>query len=373
MAIQFFKEPTGPVIPMYNNMIYEFYSDIGDGVRATVKISSYTFEISGNKGLFHFNAKDVFNVLMNKFGFRDDIIVELPQNFVQPDFNLWNSYDINFKIFQLNGASDSLDKPCAISKAVVQLYDPTYEEAEKIRIYLPSNDTLKHATFFEGYPFDVPVYSNIARTVTVTNKKTSSSILIQLAKGVNRVFISSGPNESQGFESLMPLYLGKNELEFSFTEGSVSEKANIIIDKKPVDCGTYLKWFNASGAWSYWKFSPVYSKKVNTKILDEINNDFSNVDKTVSPTIVTGIQTKPEMSLNSGYLNVDEQRLVSDLFTSPKVFIYTNEIHQKFFEEDFKEVQVKPGSREVFNSKLETREFQVDIMLAEQYRQTYAG
>lgn len=370
MAITIIKEPQGALLNAYNNSIIEFGTDVSTPARATILIDAYTFEITPNQGVFYFNLKEIIKVLINQGNFKDDIEVLNPANFLFPDASLFLEIDYTITVFKTNGTSETLDKTYKYIKSAKQIVRSYFDENDLIKFLTPSKDLKAYITYFEGYPFDVSIYSNIARTVTITHKRTATTLDISLSKGVNRLFLSNGENDNLGFEEQLPLYIGLNELEF---EVDASNKLTLFVTKMAVDCGVYLKWFNENGAWSFWKFSPIYKESINTKSLDEINSDFNNIEDSVSRVTQTGKEATKTLALQSGRMNERERLVVSQIFSSPKVFYYNQLELQPFQKVDWKEIKTPSTNQELNNTKKTLTEYDIKIELPEQYTQTYAG
>jgi hypothetical protein len=62
----------------------------------------------------------------------------------------------------------------------------------------------------------------------------------------------------------------------------------ILILKNGINCGIYLKWFNANGGYSYWLFDKFYSDTTSTKTIDEIVGKYDNLKNVNSFSTITG-------------------------------------------------------------------------------------
>ena len=369
MAITIITEPQGALLNTYNNSIIEFTTDVGVGARATILAEGLTFEITPNMGVFYFNLKEVVSVINNPDNFRDSIVVTTPSAFVFPDPDLYNELDFTITIYKTDGTFETLVKTYNYKKGVLQLVRSKFDVSDVIRILSPSTDNVSNITYFEGHPFDFSIYSNAARTVTITNKRTTGTLDITLSKGVNRVFLSNGENDNLGFEGQLPLYIGVNELEL--VGGGVTLTA--FIKKVAVSCGVLLKWFNQNGAWSYWRFSPVYKDEIKTKSYKSLNNDFKNIESANNRVSQTGKTAERYLNLTTDYMSENERFIVAQIFSSPKVFYYNNSELQPFELLDWIEIDTGEVSEEIKNTIDILDEFEVKIELPNLYTQTYAG
>lgn len=370
MAITITKEPQGPLLNAYNNSILEFTSSTGTPARALVELSGYVFEITPNEGSFYFNMKDVISLLINQNAFADNVEVTVPTSYLLQDTTLYLEQSVKLTVIKSTGATETLTKTYNFIKSVKQLYRTAYDESDLIKVLLPYADGRKNATYFEGLPFDVSIYSNANRAVTLHNRRTGIDLTLNLLKGVNRLFISNGENDNMGFEHDLPLYVGPNDLEI---EIDPTNKILMPIKKVAVDCGIYLKWFNQESGWSYWRFEKLYNENVSSKKLDELNSDFYNLEDSQSPTISTGKETQRELDLDTGLMDANERILLDGIFQAPKVYIYSNEQLQPFSTVDWKEVDIKDGSQTVLSTKKAFHRFNIKVSLPKQYNQVYAN
>ena len=152
-----------------------------------------------------------------------------------------------------------------------------------------------------------------------------------------------------------------------------SNKLTLFISKKEVDCGVYLKWFNENGSWSYCKFTPFYKETLKIRSLRELNNDFFNIEKSVSRVSQTGKMTKKSLTLRTYRMDKNESHVFAQIYSSPKVYYYNNLEQQPFSLNNWREVVVTNSSVEVENTKENLKEYDVKIELPQFYSQGYAG
>lgn len=370
MAVTIITEPQGVLLNAYNNSVIEFGTDVGTPARATILIDDYTFEITPNQGVFYFNLKEIIKVLINQGNFNDSIEVSNPANYVFPDASLFLEIPFTITVIKTNGDSEILNKTYKYIKSAKQIVRSYFTENDLIKFLTPSKDLKSYVTYFEGYPFDVSIYSNTSRIVTITHKRTATTLDVSLSKGINRLFLSNGENDNLGFEEQLPLHIGLNELEFKVDNDN---KLTLFVTKMQVDCGVYLKWFNQNGAWSYWKFSPIYTESQSNKANKPINSDFLNIEDTIGRVTQTGKKSNNTRNIQSGPMNERERFVVSQVFASPKIFLYNNLELQPFSKVDWKEIDIKASNQELVNTKKVLTEYKIKINLPELYTQTYAG
>ncbi len=401
MAIHFTSQPQAEVLNAYNNIIFEFTSNninpaidieisgpaqfvgqlpgsfyIGNlptlqTARAIVEVDGVLIELSPINNRFYIDLKQVIAMVMNRGNFKDSIAIPNGNIFNYQDLSLYAEKDVKFKVVLRNGGTEETTKTLKLLKSVYQLVNPgiNHYVQKKLKILLPYTDQTAYATFWEESPFDFSLYSNADRTITIRNSRTLIDTAIALKKGVNRIYVSNGVND-MGFQDVMPLMTNHiNELEFIIDSDIY---LTLMLEKKSFSCGTYLKWFNPNGGWSYWKFNPVEIETTESKNNKLINKDLSNLrDATRNYTVISK-QVNVTRELKTGMLSVDQQLIVETILRSPKVYLLNNNPYQQLSIDDFKEVKVSDAKMEI-NNKLNKRELKIEIEMPSQYIQSYAS
>ena len=375
MSVIITKEPTGNILNAYNNSILEFTITVGSPVRqparAIVSVNGFNFNLTPVGGKFFFNAKKIITVLVNQDNFTDNTEVLSPLSYLFTDSLLYKEVNVLITVYTTTGTSFATNRNYKYLKSVQQIVRSKYIEREDIRILSPSIDANKSVTYFEGLPFDVSIYSSQDMTATLLHARTQNTLTVNLKKGVNRLFISNGENDNRGFEGVFPLFLGVNKIEI--IPNNESESQFLFINKKSVKKGVYLKFFNQNGGWSYWRFEQVYRAGLQTKSLTELNNDNNNLEQATNRVSQTGKDAMLRYFLNTGVFNMQERLVLSQLFSSPKVYLYNNMALQPFSISDFIEVSIPDSTKELYNTKYCSNAYDVEIELPQLYTQSYGG
>lgn len=366
MAIVITNQPEGIVHNAYNHSVIEFEVDAGDPKYATIDISGHQFRLTPDlEGKFWFNLKPAITSLINQNHF-SDTIQSTDVNYCLEDETLYLEQEITLTVYLENLTNVTTDVTYIYLKSVIQQVRPLYDQSNLIRVLLPSESNQKYVTYFEGYPFDVSIYSNADRTVTITNLRTSGTLDVALVKGVNRLFLSNGENDNGGFEGDLPLSLGSNQLQID----TGTDKVYLTVKKVPVGCGPLLKWFNQSGGWSYWRILEPVKEIEGTKSLDELVTDYHNMEDGISGRSQSGKEANDGISGFTGFLQEYERLIVKELFKSPKVYFYANEPLQPYAIEDWKEVDVADGNKTTKTPKGGVHEYKIDVEMPLIYTQT---
>lgn len=363
--ITFIKEPNKTVENAFNNQVFEFESPTGIKCRLVISngINSTAINIDAIANKFYLNARDAVLSLFNKDNFADDIL-PTASLYLFNDFNLYREFDFEFTVTNLNGTTDTVTKTIGYLKAVQHLHEVWVNNFD---FKILSNNTWFN--YYNGLPFDISIFSATNRTITIENKRNAISSTFDLTTGVNRLFLSNGETNNFGFESVIPIVIGHyNNLVFS--DGG-NELASIQVYKHDVCDAPYLKWFNKKGGWSYHRFSPIYRKNISSRNNEFLNNDFYNIEDSVSPIKTTGKTASWSMELRSEVLREEEQPNFVDLYLSPMVMLYASDDNEPMTEVSFKPVVLNNNNFIEINTKLRNREYDVTISHEHIYTQTY--
>ena len=364
MAIIFTDQPTHPPFHAYNNSVVRFKVDSGVATLAKITITGTVFDVYPDKsGLFYFNFKNIVPVLINQSNFADNVIPG--EDYFLPDPDLYKEITADFEVMMEGAASQTASKTFPFLKSVKQKGERRHTNFD-LRLLDHSLNEISYLTYFEGMPFDLCVYSDVTREVTIRNVMTRMQVTRTFTKGVSRIFISSGENESPiGFENDVPLYEGVNQLEFS-TGGQ--NKFTLFLDKVPADCGKLLKWFNPAGGWSYWRFSNLFLEETRARTKERLYGDFDNLYNSRWNVSITGKDVERTQEIFSGLLRSYELEYVKHITAAPKVYLFVGDLHQPYIKEDFIEVEINGTIKTTTKNMM--HQIGLNMVLPTQYSQT---
>jgi len=368
MAVIFSKEVSQDnLLSAYNNHSVEFSSNnVLQAVSCMVDYGDGTFDRSPNPdGSFKINIAEVASVLINLNKFKDTIVPDINgSGYVYPDTTLYKSISITYKISFINGTTEQIGRNYHFIKSVLQpinyLDNVIDVSTNSLALLLPFKDrsNLSYYTpYYEGVPFDFSIFSNLARTVTIRNKKNLSEMDMDLSLGVNRIFLSQGDTDSTLLDDLI-LHTGLNHIEISV---SPTDYITLFIERFESSCGPFLKYFNSTGSYSYFRFSPIYQQSKRTKTLDKLRSDFSSIDETFSIIDITGKDSAIIMKLLAEQLDSDMLKHVDSLMDSLKVELFVQEPNTKLKASSWFTVLVSDGTFKTKNTKKTRNEFKVNI------------
>lgn len=300
-------------------------------------------------GSFYTNLKDYLNTFVNDFADdinTTDLNVTNINSFVFDWSRIFNEEDLTIKITFTNAETEELTITPYLILGAEQIIN--YKKGGTINglsNYITSplkDDTANrfYMKYWDGYPFDFGLTKNIPTIRTsqtfINNTNGIESPTITLPYNVNRVFLSNG-DTSQTLEDFLPLTIGYNEIEIA-----EDNEGAIFIDlwKLESDCGAYLKWLNQYGVYNYWLFNSNHQQETQTTSMGVVENDFNNLADTVSKTKSLGRKTTETMSIIADGLNADDIKVLQQITSSAKVYLFTGERFSKNTFNDWVEVNI---------------------------------
>lgn len=333
----------------------------------TANASSPTVSITPNpNGEFLFNFKDLFKNLVNRTNFRDEVFITgAPISFNHMvDSDVFKLLTVRYQIEFVDGTKEELTKVYRVLRSVINL-----EEFRKGLVHSNNNvfavlspivenaTKTTYVTLFEGYPFDFSIYSSKDQTLRMTNITTSFQRAINAKNGVNRVFISTGVSNLDN----PVLNLGMNNAQLDNVTGATT-RLLLNINKKPYCEGIYLKWFTDDGGWAYYLFQE-HKESVIAKETGSFSNNFGNIASTTNTFTSLGYEKDREKLLFVDGLNADEQRYVSTLFASPKVYMYVGTPQTAVNHLSFIEVDVKQRTGDNYSRYYNSKDLKFSIQI----------
>lgn len=323
MAIVFSKDiPTNTLLNAYNNNVVEFSSDSGlDAVKCTITVGAYTFVITPINDVFYFNLKEIIAVLINDKNHKDDVNIT---TVITTDTNLLKSYTFNYEIAFTNDTTESIDKIYTFIKSVEQIGESTTK-------LLTENHLLNETelTIFKDYPVDVSLYTDES-TINIEFDSYSNSF-VSVPNVVSRVSLSDN-------------IWGVDALKIGLTYVDISD-VQILVNVKDRCNGTYLKWLNSKGGYSYWLFNPIYKDNISSTSLSEFNVDYDSLDYTDETLLLLGKSATKTRVFEEKNLTRAEAIQINSILTSPRVDMYNK------LNDSWQSVLVKDGTFNILDTK----------------------
>lgn len=353
MAIVFLKELDNTKINLaYNNNVVKFYTDSAEApINATISIgfNSVTLYPDPN-GNFNYNFKDLISTLLNVDNFADDLEVNLSTSFVYD----WTDKisldeDVITTINLADKTSETDTRKITWLSAFVQLRDwkTTYLPNDILTgesVLLQKKNTNSGFTYrlnyWEGYPFDLTIWNSTNEDIDIENITNSGSIVISTTDKIDRLVFSDG-RLTPSLEEDLNIQEGLNNLVFSYIGGTF----NLALNKITNYCenGIYIKWINSFGGWNYWLFSKG-QEQLKTKELGVLNNDFNNLEDTLSPLVSLGKTSESLIKVREQRIKEYDKIILSDLLDSAKVYLFTGTPYARNYANDWMEVNLASGS-----------------------------
>jgi hypothetical protein len=324
MAIIFNKTiPNDKLCLAYNNNILDFTTNnVLDVINCQVTINGTSIVLYPHPNKrFYLNLKQYITTFLNVDNFTDDLLIS--------DITITPTYDWTDKVFldtdidiQINFVDLSNETATISSKwlsGYLQLNTREDLQSDDVIVLLPQNLSTRTMLlkYWEEYPLDLSIYNGkyllgfIEMLTSQGNYAFGDNFLgtrFIFSDGLNKPILNIINSFNLVFENIQ---LKNNDI----TRATI--KLQTITPK--CDNGFYIKWINSLGGYSYWLFENWESNQ-QTKDLGEINNDYNNLEDTLSETIQIGKTSQNRVNVTTDVINEDEQLLLSDLFDSPKIY-----------------------------------------------------
>jgi len=325
MAITITKEPTG-IYPAYNDSFIEFSSDLANNYYAEITVYPLlTFPnvfliYPDSDGNYIFNLKEVLKVRFNENGFED-------ANFDTSVY--WKSISgininqqIDIEVFS-DLTSESTTEYYDFFKAVKQIAEPINTNTRQLLSY--SLDGINHSlTYFEGFPFHfdiLQVTSGSDIVLKSLNTGNETAIMNPTASDSFRINIDRGGQHNFTSDNVLPLIEGLNRLELY--EDTVFS-SNILLTKKKICEGIYLKWWNRNGGFSHYLFDRYTIETLRTSDSGKIfNYELKNIDEATGFYRSIGKDASSTIIVKAKYESY-EYEILKDIFSSPFIQMYTS-------------------------------------------------
>jgi hypothetical protein len=310
----------GALIFSLNNSVIEFSSDNSElPLNAEIQIgtnpSRLIYPLPNNS--FYFNFIEYINSVIQYDGNSDNLNYDLGIEF-QYDWTskLYNNDEISVTITFLDDTTESTTLTPEWIRATTdkRRWKKDQLPSNELKVLTPVNDfTDNEATIYRwsGYPFDYTIFNPL--TDAVVNRFPETTPIPLINNKIVRLFISDGQIDTDA-DWLTTIF--KNDLnEIVFTLNTVKET-------DVCDGGYYFKWINKYGGWNYWLFK-FGSENLRTNDNGEVVNvpiDFGYTNSIVSQ---IGKESSEIITVNTDTLDANQKLLISHLFESPKIYLFT--------------------------------------------------
>ena len=372
MAIVFLKQLDNTKVNLaYNNNLVKFYSSSSfTPVNATITIGSNIVTLFPDpNGVFTYNFKDLITTILNVDNFKDDLNPDLDTSYVYDWTNKISlTDDIVIEVLLSNDSTETNTTNITWLSAFVQLRDwkRTYPANDLLigqaRLLQKENRTdlhEYHLNYWNGYPFDISVFNSDNIDIDIYNFTNGIGLTLADTFYINRLVFSDGRTDVS-LEDLMPLQDGFNNLIFFHSLGEYNLLLNKITDHCPN--GIYLKWINSFGGWNYWLFNKG-QEQLKTKELGALNNDFYNLEDTISPLVSLGKSSETLIKVREQRIKSYDKEILTDLLDSAKVYLFTGVPFSKNTFNDWIEVNLNAGSFVIENPRSDLYRLDLTIEL----------
>jgi len=372
MAIVFAQAlPIDKLLNAYNNNVVRFTTDVdpGDKVMLFAEITSVDFYAKiypSPTGQYYFNFKEYFTATINTKDFKDDVDYQLDDSDV-----LSMLYDVNeghflkseieFKITFDDASEETETVTPVVLASVTQLNtfasDKIVPQPKQFIPLIPAlnRNQLTTLKMWRGYPFEFTGYAeNQINEIIIFNETSESQFGFIPSAELTSVVLTDGYTEiAAPFLGMQP---GVNKFHFTSDSDTLPNKLNIFFETEET-CGVYVKFLNRFGRWTHWLFSKNFFETRTTKYMGEIENDFENIEDTMSPTLQIGKISDSSLKVAAKSVSPEFAILLDDIFDSPKIMIFNGVVGQINTYKNWFETRLKTSSFQIKSPNKKTKNY----------------
>jgi hypothetical protein len=315
----------------------------------------------GPSNKFYYNFKEMIQILMNVNNHQDNIDYSQLVNNWSPQGYYQDSVII--KIYFENETYEQFILDTSWLSGYLQYWNfkPNYTilESKYNAFLLKPKLPFKRAQikYWTSYPFSIGFYTGETYydpvSLEITGGQPGGESIGEVPSAT-RLVISDGQEEFIALQNKM------NYLRFNFISGNSFKLDIEKITEECLDSGkVYLKWLNSMGDFDYYLFD-VPDKERSSKSLGSISNDFNNFLGTTSPEQQIGFETTDSFDIYGTYSPLD-MVFISELFISPKTYLFTGTPGEPSTNLDWLEIKVKSSKIPLSNRKSNNVQFKFSI------------
>lgn len=367
MAIQFIKAlPADKLLQAFNNNILRFSSDVDSApLKATLQGFGFTAVIYPHPdNSFFFNFREYIANVINTKNFASEFGVDFSgptssyQIGVEEGCFATDVIQITIEFVDLGVADDVASISLNFILGVEQITDRftrNFDNSKALNILSPAADNGKaYVKFWHGYPFDFSYFLGFDLPVETPTTVVVNGTTVELEnmQRINAVYLSDGVNY---LLPQAPKYMSIGDL---------------VVEQIAGSCGTYIKFRNKFGRWNYWLFEDGKIESRSSRSIGELNNDFNDVEDTVSPTIQLGRTGDSTLRVRTQLLTDKEKLVIEELIDSPKIYLLIGQKNTIPVENDWLELSLKSNSFVRETPKRKRYRYVIEFDLPRRYTQT---
>ncbi|WP_228853254.1 hypothetical protein [Aegicerativicinus sediminis] len=329
---------------VFNKNIIKFHDDGGNTPTfADIVCTEFVDRIypDPNDGIFTFDFRKHLKALAVQNDLAD--MVDLDMGAAVADLVHDDTSEVKYDISLDITINFSDADPVTINKnytflvGAEQLIDYQRQESPQLGLFMlqvpkERQKTEYFVNYWEGYPFDISIYSITSGNMNILNQSNGMDIDVPIPGGaiINRIAFSDAVSNLT-IADYLPLKTGINKLQITRPGYDPGVHLNespltVYINRIESDCGVYVKFRNNWGGWSYWLFNKRKSVSLDARGLESIANDFNNIENTISPIKYSGVEESFEtLNCIARRVTAQDMRILRQIIESPKVYLFTGE------------------------------------------------
>ena len=319
-------------------------------ISASVVIDSNTFYLTPINEVFTFNFLQIFSVLSYH-----NILDQSMDSTARENDSLIFNENVTYTIEFSDNTTEVFSDSYTFGRIADQIgkYQDKYSE----RINILGHTDIK---VWKGYPFTISFNTTSSNSYTLNGESyVSTGNAMEIAVSGNEYVFKNRfdffeDNTCYDHVDSFLLEEGQNDLEVGGNNLSIE-----YIDQ----CreGTYLKWQNKKGGYSYWLFEGIYKEDKSVSIMDSYQDDFQNINVANSAFGITGKTSKRVRKISSGILSENDISVLESLLDAPQV-VMLNDINDNV---EWQDVIVKASSFNVVDTRRQRYKIDLSIEINE--------
>lgn len=351
---------------LVNNILSFNKLSAEDVIKADLEFAGYKMTIRpAPDRSFYYNLKEWISAVFSAKGYADDVNIDIEQFGMVYDVTDFALLKGNIKItfWYATGTTEVIYNSVHFLNSVKQIED--YSRRQLVLIgrdsllplapLSPNSNRDLYVDYWAGYPLDITIHKSgiDAKTVFRNNgTATEYEVTTKPNELVSRYVLSDGRDDISLLE-LMNLANGENHI----TVSSGDKSFEMTLNRIPVcKYGVYVKWLNNEGGYSYFFFGKSERSRKKTD-LGDIENDYLNLDETVSPSISIGVNSREEIKVVAMSVSPERQNYLNDIVDSPAIYMFTGLPYNKNTFNDWLNIRLKTSDVKVQNFKQELNNY----------------
>lgn len=148
-----------------------------------------------------------------------------------------------------------------------------------------------------------------------------------------------------------------------YKNGNLLVTHTVIVKAQECTEDKFIKYLDRNGQYRFFPFNSYFEKRDKPNLLGKANKVITSILDSQTNQQNVGYKNERTITLTTDAVSQDELEILSDVFTSPRVYLHIGEGNADE-EKDWLEVTIS-GDGIVRRKKMEYGKFQIDVILPE--------